>query len=111
MYFFKDEISILFLSPRKGKFICEYDIPDTILDEYKGYGNYADFIHFSKILKVPEFAIPSEKMKVGFLKRIYLINKDLDFDYIPEKAEISDCLSCVVDLSKRKEQYEEDRDL
>lgn len=108
MHFFKDEISVLFLSPRKGKFICEYDIPDDILKESEGYGNYADFVNFAKILRVPEYAIPSEKMKKEFLKRVYLIKEDLDFDYFPKREEIARRLLCVFDFSKTRKEVNSD---
>ena len=107
MHFFDDETSILYLSPRKRENICVYDIPKDILEEAKGCGNYADFINLETIQKIPEYAIPSNKMKSEYLKQIYLITEDMDFDYYPEKDEIYSSLSCMVDLTKRKEQPKE----
>ena len=100
MHFFKDEIDLLYLSPQKGKHICVYYIPDDLLKESKGYGNYADFVLMEKIERIEEYAIPSEKMKLGYLKIIYMITEDIDFDYYPKKEEIYNCLSCMVDLTK-----------
>ena len=106
MHFFPDEFALLYLSPDKGKHVCVYDIPDEILEKHKGTGNYADFINFEKIHKVTEYAIPSDQIKLDYLKQIYLITEDIDFDFMPQKEYIYDCLTCMVDLTKPKQAKE-----
>lgn len=107
MHFFEDEMGLLYLSPKKGKYICIYDIPDEVLEKLKGYGNYADFIDLETIRKVTEYAVPSEQVKMSYLRYIYIINEDLDFDYVPNKDEIYRCLSCMMDLTKPRNKPKE----
>lgn len=102
LHFFGNETSLLFLNTSKGNFICVYDIPDDILESSKGIGKYADFITFSKIMEIPEYAIPSEQVKLNSLKKVYMITEDIDFEYYPEKDEIYHYLKCIVDVSKKK---------
>lgn len=108
MHFFEDETDLLYLSPNKGKNVCVYDIPEDILKGYKGYGNYADFINLETIQKIPEYAVPSNMLKLNYLKQIYLITEDMDFDYYPQKDEIYNCLSCMVDLTKPRNKTKDD---
>ena len=102
MHFFENEIDLLYLSPEMGKNICVYDIPNDILENSKGYGNYADFINISKIQRIPEYAIPSEAINMNYIKKIYLITRDMDFDYFPNQDELEDYMSCMVDLTKQR---------
>jgi len=108
MHFFGDERQLLYLSPKQGHNVCVYDIPDNVLKESKGYGIYLNFINMRRTNKVPEFAVPTDKMKLDYLKSIYLVTGDIDFDYLPEKEEIYDCLTCMVDVDKIKNKSKDD---
>lgn len=107
MHFFEEEISLLYLSPLKGKMICVYDIPDDILSSSKGKGSYWDFINFEDMQEVTEYAIESEKMKFEYLEKIYTIKEDLDFDYVPRTDELHDYLSSNYDFQILKPKIEE----
>ena len=107
MHFFEDELSLLHLYPSKGKMICVYQVPDDILEAAKGKGLYLDFINFENMQKVDEYAIESDKMKFEYLEKIYTIDEDLDFDYIPHKDELYDALSCIYDFNSWKKKIEE----
>ena len=111
MHFFATEMDLLYLSPTKGKSICVYDIPDELLENAKGVGKYADFINLSVIRTIPEYAVPSDKLKMEYLKKIYLITSDMDYDYFPEIDELYDSLSCMIDLtnSRSKDDDENER--
>lgn len=99
MHFFDNEMSLLYLSLLKGKYICVYNIPDELLSESKGKGFYRDFISYSNLCELTEYAIYSDKIKFEYLSRIYRINEEIDFDYFPETDEIYDCLSTIYDSS------------
>lgn len=107
MHFFEKETSLLYLYPSKGKMICVYDIPDEILSSSIGRGLYLDFITFEDMQEVNEYAIESYKIKFEYLEKIYIINQDLDFDYVPKKEEIHDGLSVVYDFGNLKLKIEE----
>ena len=80
LHFFKDESSLLFLNTLKGRFICDYDIPDGILAEHKGVGQYRNFIKFNSLVPVAEYAVESDLMKFEYLKRVDKIITDIDYE-------------------------------
>ena len=106
LHFFKDEISLLYLAGCKGDYIFVYDIPDEILSTSSGCGFYFDFINFSSISKATEYAIDTKKIKFEYIKRIYSIIQDLDFDYVPEVSEIYNNLICTYDFNLLKEEIQ-----
>lgn len=111
MHFFENEISLLYLSLFKGKYICVYNIPDEILRKSKGKGFYYDFIYFSKLHELTEYAICSDKIKFEHLSRIYRINEDIDFEYFPKKEEIYNFLTPVYSpIQKNKLKIVEDEE-
>lgn len=107
MHFFEKEINLLYLYPSKGKMICVYDIPDEILSSSIGRGVYLDFIDFEDMQEVKEYAIESDKVKFEYLEKIHIIEKDLDFDYVPKPDELYEGLSVVYDFQSLKAQIEE----
>ena len=107
MHFFDKERSLLYLHPSRGQMICVYDIPDGILGCYMGIGLYLDFINLKTMHKVVEYAIESDKLKFEYLETIYIVNQDLDFDYIPKMDELYDGLSTVYDFQSFKSKIEE----
>ncbi len=106
MHFFKDEISLLYLEGHKGDYVFVYDIPDEILNVSSGYGFYFDFINFSSINKITEYAIDAKKIGFEHIKRVYSIIQDLDFDYFPEVSEIYNNLFCIYDFDLLKEKIQ-----
>lgn len=98
MHFLDTELSLLYLHPKKGSLICVYDIPIEIANESKGIGLYLDFIFLKNIQEVNEYAIESSKIKFEYLKTIYEVEEDLDFDYVPEKSELYENMRIVCDL-------------
>lgn len=107
MHFFKNEIGILHLSPTKGKYICVYDIPEDILKASEGRGFYYDFINFKTIQEIEEYAISNEEIKFGYLDKVFIIDKDIDFDYYPKREEISNNISCIYDFTSLKEELKQ----
>lgn len=83
VHFFKDEVSILYLSSRIKRYLCTYDIPEEILKKYEGIGYYMDHINFRNQEKVVEYAVPSDEIKFEYLLSIDEFNSFVDyFDYI-----------------------------
>ena len=103
IHFFKKPLSLLYLSLQKGKYVCVYNIPESILQQYEGTGLYLDFIFFRNLHEITEYAVPNSIVKFDYLEKAFLINEDIDFDeYYPESAEeVMDSLTCVYD-PKRK---------
>ena len=107
MHFFENEISLLYLYPSKGKRICIYDIPEDILNSAIGTGFYLDFIELECLEQVTEYAVESRKMKFEYLERIYVVQKDLDFDYVPNLDQLYASLSLSYDANLSKEKLEQ----
>lgn len=107
MHFFENEISLLYLYPSKGKRICVYDIPEDILNSAIGTGFYLDFIELKCLEQVTEYAVESRKMKFEYLERIYAVQKDLDFDYVPNLDQLYASLSLIYDANLSKEKLEQ----
>lgn len=107
MHFFEQEISLLYLNVAKGKVICVYDIPQDILQESKGKGFYLDFINFENIQKVTEYAIQSDKVRFEYLEQMYIINEDIDFDYMTETDELYDRMTMIYDSKVLKTKLNE----
>lgn len=107
MHFFDDEISLLYLYPSKGKRICVYDIPEDILNSAIGTGFYLDFIELECLEQVTEYAVESRKMKFEYLERIYVVQKDLDFDYVPNSDQLYASLNLIYDVNLSKEKLEQ----
>ncbi len=97
MHFFDSELKLLYLYPSVGKMICVYDIPYNILFFSKGRGFYFDFISLNSIQKVSEYAVPSKKIQFKFLKQVFTVTDDLDFDYLPTKEELYNSLKIIYD--------------
>ena len=90
MHFFKKKSDLLYLNTLKGRFICIYNIPRELLSKHFGYGKYLDYIEFSTLNKVEEFAIPSENMRFEYLKSVNKIIKDIDFEDMYETPKLTD---------------------
>ena len=82
LHFFKDLPSIFYFYTA-DKFICTYDIPEDILEKYKGQGFYLDYCNFEKMEAVDEYAIPVNELSFEYLKRVDKINEFIDYeDYL-----------------------------
>ena len=95
LHFFEKEISILYLFPEEGTFVCVYDIPEDILEQAKGTGFYLDFINYTDLHQITEYAIESDKINFKHLKKVYVVKSTLDFDYLPSLKEIYTNLNLV----------------
>lgn len=80
LHFFKDLKSILYLNSTKGHFICTYNIPDNILNQRNGFGQYLDYINFKTLHLVSEYAVENDLIQFGFLTKIDKIIQDLDYE-------------------------------
>ena len=82
LHFFKDLPSIFYLYTGE-KCICTYDIPEDILEKYKGQGYYMDYRKFEKIEATDEYAIPVEELSFEYLTKVDKINEYIDYeDYL-----------------------------
>ena len=102
IHFFKKPMSLLYLSLLKGKYICVYNIPENILQQYEGTGLYLDFVFFRTLHEISEYAIPNNIVEFNYLEKAFLINEDIDFDEFYPKStdEIMDSLTCIYDTKR-----------
>ena len=80
MHFFNDYDSVFYLNVTNGYYICTYDIPEDLLEKYKGIGLYLDRIQLIIKECVIEYAIPNTEIKFSYLTKIEKINEYIDFD-------------------------------
>ena len=99
LHFFEKEISLLYLFLKESTFVCIYDIPKDILNQTKGVGYYLNFINFTHLDEVTEYAIESEQVEFNYLKQVYAVKFDLDFDYIPSIEDIFNNLDIIYNLN------------
>lgn len=103
LHFFARMLETLYLSPTKGKYICEYDIPDEILKDAKGKGFYWDFVNFSSLHELEEYAVECPKIRFEYLKKVFKIKESIDFDYYPSDDEIKAYLEEIYNFETLKQ--------
>ena len=95
LHFFKKKSDLLYLNTLKDRFICVYNIPETVLLKHFGYGKYLDYIQFETLNDVEEFAIPCENIQFDYLESINKIIKDIDFEDMFENPKLKGYLKEV----------------
>ena len=80
LHFFEEEYEIINLNPQIGKYICTYDIPKDIINDYQGFGYYRSIFDFESLNKVKEYAIPTELISFINLIKIEKIKAYLDLE-------------------------------
>ena len=71
----------------------------SIENQTKGIGYYLNFINFTNLDEVTEYAIESEQVEFKYLKQVYAVKFDLDFDYIPSREEFFKNLDITYDFN------------
>ena len=85
LHFFQNIESVIYIET-KGRFLCAYDIPNEILEKYKGFGNYMDVFNFSSLVSILEYAIEVDEMDFEYLESIDRIKSCLEIeDYLKDK--------------------------
>lgn len=80
LHFFLNKDSIFYLRTLKDRYICVYDMPEDILEQYKGIGYYWDYINYKNLNEVIEYAVEISNIKMAYLKQIGYIKQDLDYE-------------------------------
>lgn len=104
LHFFLNKDSILYLN-KNNQYLCTYDIPTKILEKYKGIGYYLDYITFSHLQKVQEYAIPIKELDYSYLIKIEKILKMLDIEDFLEDITLNNYTKIVYqkeDLSLKR---------
>lgn len=80
LHFFTKLENIFYLNVQKGCFICTYDMPNELLEQYQGIGYYLDFIFYRNLVEVVEYAVESKKMNFDYLEKVEVLKVDLDYE-------------------------------
>ena len=80
LHFYLEEYEIINLNPKKGNYICTYDIPKDIVYKYLGFGYYRSLFDLETLKKVEESAIPVELISFSNLLKIERIKEYLDIE-------------------------------
>lgn len=86
LHFFKNKDAICFMSTVEGRCICTYDIPEEILEESVGVGQYWEYLNFRYLVNEEEYAIKTRRLEYDFLIQVdevinYIDAEDYLFDY------------------------------
>lgn len=99
LHFFKDLENIFYLSTKKDRYICTYEIDDKILNKTKGIGKYLNFINYIHLIEVEEYAINIKLLDFNNLLKVDLIEEDIDYeDFLNDNS-----LSCYIKNIYEKE--------
>ena len=90
LHFFTKKSDLLYLRSMKGRYICEYEIPQWLCDTHTGIGKYWDYVDFCELIEVKELAIPTDCIKMNYLKSINKIVKDIDYEDIIENPNLTE---------------------
>jgi hypothetical protein len=87
LHFFKDVGSVVFLGELKDNYLCYYDIPDDVLEQYKGTGFYNQPGLIYRKFNLDEYAIPSKLLKSEYIIGIDRIKIEIEWeDYIDDPS-------------------------
>lgn len=78
MHFYIDKDNILFSNAVAFNYVCTYDIPEEILNNSLGYGNYLSLFNLESTVRILEYALESSKMKKEYIVRIEMIKENID---------------------------------
>lgn len=100
LHFFKDYDSLFYLYLKPKSNICIYNIPDILLEKYRGEGKYLDRLSMKRIDKVIEYAIPNYEIEFTYLQKIDKVIDNIDFfDYI--EMNYNDKLETIYEINKK----------
>lgn len=80
LHFYDRYEDILHSNVSKGRFVCEYDIPEEVLIKYSGIGFYLGYINFRYLVDVKEYAIPAFELVFENLISYNVIEEELDYE-------------------------------
>lgn len=80
LHFFTAYEHIFYLNLSEGFYICEYDIPDELLEGKLGIGVYTDLVKFKTSVNIAEYAIDASSIDLNYLLKAQRICKYLDID-------------------------------
>lgn len=80
LHFFKNKSSLMYLSTIAGRFICVYDLPEQLLNKRKGVGKYRDFVNFTSLHTLEEYAVETSLLEYKHLVATYEIVKTIDYE-------------------------------
>lgn len=95
LHFFKNKESIFYLRTLKDRYICVYDIPEDILNRYKGIGYYLDYINYRILNEVTEYAIENNVIDLKFLKQVGYIKRDIEFEEYLDDCDLTDFIEII----------------
>ncbi len=102
LHFFERIESIMYLRRVNGFYLCYYDIPEDLLDKYKGEGYYVKLDTMDRLVNVSEFAIPTSYLSMNNLIKIDRINFRIDLDDYLENPDLSRFMQEMYTVDKDK---------
>ncbi len=102
IHFFEDYTDVFYLDSSERRYICTYDLDKDLLEQGKGIGFYLDRIMYQFKQCVVEYSIENEKINFNDLKKIEVIEEEIDFEDLLDNSYLNK-LSCLYENTKEKE--------
>ncbi len=99
MHFFQNYKSILYMEPKYLKYVCIYDIPEEVLEKFKGYGMYYTY-PYRETFAVAEYAIPCTQIKFSYLKKVERLLKNVTAEDFIDQSLDKMAFETIYDSSK-----------
>lgn len=80
LHFFPTLSSVLYLNAVPNRYICTYEIDDTLLEDKVCFGKYLDLINYRYFVLVEEFALDTELLSFDNIESINVINNYMDIE-------------------------------
>ena len=101
IHFFKEKSSIFHFLLR-GKYICEYDIPNEILEKYEGVGYYHNYYGFKSMVEVVEYAVKCCELDFNYLNKVEYSKEELEPEYYLDDPNLLKFVQSVYNKEKEK---------
>ena len=95
LHFFKELDNVIYLGELKDHYLCYYDIPEDLLEQYKGIGFYRELNLFMRNCDLVEYAIPSKLLNREYIVGIDRIKTEIDLDDYIEDPSLHDYVEMV----------------
>ena len=94
-HFFKEISSVVFLGELKNNYLCYYEIPEDVLEQYKGVGFYNEPGLIYRKFDLVEYAVPSKLIKLEYIVGIDKIKTEIELDDYYEDPSLHDYVEMV----------------
>lgn len=102
MHFFPKLDNIFYLNPEKDMYVCYYDIPEELLNNCIGYGEYKDYFTLSIPRKILEYSIENNDLDFNYLEKVDKIIENIPVEEYFADENLTNFLETIYTKEKSK---------